>query len=1301
MPFLRLRRVTPAALPNHTRKTCDSIVAFVLTLLSSAACLHAASVHAADPDGDGLDSTLERKLLLTYPFGDQQVISTTATGAKIAAIADIDGDGKQDVIAAAYGSSTIAWYKGTGGANPTFGSPQVISSTATNVVALAVTDLNADGHPDIVAGYGSTGSYKVAWLRNGGTGAPGTWTSTIVSTAVNVVTSVAVADINADGKLDILSTSGLDYKVAYYPGSGGTSPTFGTQTLIASGSGVVNLPYSAVATDIDGDGDQDVFSVSFTDNKLAWYRNKFKDHPAGTFDAQAVISTSAQGPVHLAVADVNGDGFKDILVASSVSDTITWYRNLNTSTPSFGAAQEITNLAAEASAVAAADFDGDGDMDVVSSSDLDDTIAWYANPGGASPVTWTRHVITTNAVGASYVAVGDLNGDGAPDIVSTSSNDNKVAWYRNPATDPNIADTDGDGLSDGAEVNTYHTNPTRTDTDGDGLADGLEVNTLMTDPTLTDSDSDGLSDYYEVNLDGNPNNYTPGTDSDPNDPDTDNDGLFDGAEIIAGTGLFDNDSDNDGLLDGFEVSYGFNPLVGGEQGQDPDGDGLTNLQEQTHSTNPLLADTDGDGLDDAAEITAGTNPNDNDSDNDGLLDGFEVTYGFNPLAGGEQSLDSDSDGLTNLQEQTAGSNPHSTDSDGDGLADGLEVNTLGTNPAKTDTDNDGASDYAEVNRDGNPNNYTAGTDTNPKKADTDGDGLYDGFEITYGYNPLNGALNEQNLDSDSDGLINLLEQAAHTNPHVVDTDGDTISDAAELARVRTRPYEARNIISTSADSAMSVIAVDLDGDGDKDVISTSNFDDKVAWYENRLNEPTQDFGPERIISNTLNGASALDVGDLDGDGDIDIVAASPLDATVVWYRNRLNEASKDFQLMTPITTTASSVETVMIAKLNSDTTPDVVITYGSTITWFSNSGTGAFTAKPAITTLATDALAIADLDGDGNRDVVSTTSDSAYLSNYVVWFKNNGGTSPTFSTAKLVGQEDQSTVWPMDADFVATADINKDGKMDIVEASRGEDTIAWYQNSGGSNPTFGLQKDIAYIAAGMSALRVVDIDDDNDPDILTSRSTVDTVAWFENRVPASNGFGAEQVITNLADGVKSAFAADLDGDGAPDVLSASSLDDTIAWYRNPATNPALADSDGDGLADNVEINTYGTNPVNKDTDGDGLYDGFEVSYGFNPLLGGEQNLDPDNDGLTNLQEQAAGTNPLVANSGMAGDLAPRGAPDGVLNAADIVVMVRIVDGQLTATSTELAAGDLNSNGVIDSGDLTLLIRAVQGLITLP
>ena len=102
------------------------------------------------------------------------------------------------------------------------------------------------------------------------------------------------------------------------------------------------------------------------------------------------------------------------------------------------------------------------------------------------------------------------------------------------------------------------------------------------------------------------------------------------------------DSDGDGLLDGFEVDNGFDPATAGDETEDPDGDGLDNLGEQT----------------------AGTDPNDEDFDNDGLLDGFEVDNGFDPTGPDESAGDPDGDGLDNLAEQANGTDPNVDDTDG-------------------------------------------------------------------------------------------------------------------------------------------------------------------------------------------------------------------------------------------------------------------------------------------------------------------------------------------------------------------------------------------------------------------------------------------------------------------------------------------------------------------------------------------------------------------------------------------------------------------------------------------------------------
>jgi uncharacterized membrane protein YgcG len=168
------------------------------------------------------------------------------------------------------------------------------------------------------------------------------------------------------------------------------------------------------------------------------------------------------------------------------------------------------------------------------------------------------------------------------------------------------------------------------DPDMDGLTRSQEL-VLGTDPDDSDSDSDGIEDNFEV-LD---------LGTDPLDADTDGDGLDDGIDFAVADAL-DPDFDGDGLLDGEEFF--------------------------TYETDPGLDDTDGDSLDDFTEVDLGTDPNNPDSDGDGLDDGIEVDDGTDPL-----DTDTDGDGLSDDEEFILGSDPTEPDTDGDGFSDGDEI----------------------------------------------------------------------------------------------------------------------------------------------------------------------------------------------------------------------------------------------------------------------------------------------------------------------------------------------------------------------------------------------------------------------------------------------------------------------------------------------------------------------------------------------------------------------------------------------------------------------------------------------------
>ena len=146
-----------------------------------------------------------------------------------------------------------------------------------------------------------------------------------------------------------------------------------------------------------------------------------------TFAPEQIISTNVDYATSVYAIDLDSDGDNDVLSASFDDDKIAWYENNGSG--NFSAEQIISTNADGARAVYAIDIDGDGDNDVLSVSAYDDKIAWYKNNGSGN--FSTEQLISTNADGAWSVYAIDLDGDGDNDVLSASINDNKIAWYEN------------------------------------------------------------------------------------------------------------------------------------------------------------------------------------------------------------------------------------------------------------------------------------------------------------------------------------------------------------------------------------------------------------------------------------------------------------------------------------------------------------------------------------------------------------------------------------------------------------------------------------------------------------------------------------------------------------------------------------------------------------------------------------------------------------------------------------------------------------------------------------------------------
>ena len=116
------------------------------------------------------------------------------------------------------------------------------------------------------------------------------FTERVISTTADRARSVFATDLDGDGDTDVLSASREDHKIAWYESDGGSPPSFSERVISTTAYGA----YSVFATDVDGDGDTDVLSASYGDDKIAWYENDGGSPPTFT---ERVISTAADTTV--------------------------------------------------------------------------------------------------------------------------------------------------------------------------------------------------------------------------------------------------------------------------------------------------------------------------------------------------------------------------------------------------------------------------------------------------------------------------------------------------------------------------------------------------------------------------------------------------------------------------------------------------------------------------------------------------------------------------------------------------------------------------------------------------------------------------------------------------------------------------------------------------------------------------------------------------------------------------------------------------------------------------------------------
>ncbi len=850
---------------------------------------------------------------------------------------------------------------------------------------------------------------------------------TTIFTGASGSAQVFPADVNGDGAVDLVS-AWWDGTVRWHENDGNETPGF-THHIIASG--LWDVP-SVFAADMDGDGDTDLvvaepgelifngLNIELVGGRLRWFENL--DASPGSFVPNDIAAPSL-GRRSCFVADVNGDGFPDVI--SDVIGTSLWFESSGGSVPTFTPQIALGGLIHHA-----ADIDGDGDTDLLGESN---GAVWLENDGAAVP-TFAFNSIDVGQAQITGIFAADFNGDENTDLAISSVASPVAKWYESdgsvtPTFSPHdignyplaslfAADLDADGDRDLA------------------VASGTVVDLLQNDASdpgrfvlsASASTAGSMASVFATDLNG--------------------DGVTD---VVFGTGSAGTVNWSAGIPDP-------TPVVTNR----------TTSTQHASFASAFAAAASGHQL--RAGSLASTEA---DIDFMGLDVHLEASHDVAQPVGGMCVL-----------------------------ADGATFEVL-----PRETMSYGAAEV--LLREGAGSMSVAGALTAPAGATS--------LVIAESFESTRTGL----LQVGSGGSMDIV------GPERLDLRGGIVVEAGAF----------------------------LGGNGDIDV-------DPGAWSMDT-----------QVVSATMD-ANMVRAVDLDGDGDQDLVAGGG--SGLRWYENDgAFEPSFTEHVLPGVTHEVLSITT---GDMNGDGLMDILSTFGSTIAWHENDGQSppSFSVRVVEQGVVSgsQSICVGDADRDGDLDVFAA---APALVDHIRWYRNNGGSDPTFTANILDGDFyfprvvqfcvftplspapslvvadqfgeykifrrtidppyfiHQVTIPSVGHGSIGIADLDSDGDRDIIGIGSGR--IRWYEYSQFFEFTeHEVSSDHAFTTGGVNA---VDADMDGDLDLVCGYQTGDRIVIYESDGAMPPAFtrvvGAQA--GDAPGSTLSGFGSDLNGDGLVDAVS--------------------------------------------------------------------------------------------------------------------------------------------------------------------
>ncbi len=289
-------------------------------------------------------------------------------------VGDLDLDGFVDVVggSGANSGNTVIWNKNLGTAPLTW-ETFVIDNNINGVLSTQIADLNGDGHPDIIAA--AWESAQIAAYYSSGTN-PLTWQKQIIETGFLLAHEVYADDLNNDGNIDLIAAAAVSNEISVWLNQGG-NPIVWQKTVLSQNYAGARSVFSA---DLNNDGVKEVVGAGFDNNKISYW----KQIDFEPYWEEVVVTDDFIGAHRVRTYDIDNDGHLDILGEAYTSGKVAWWKNLGTEPLTFQK-YTIDDDFELSQDVIAADFNADNLLEVVSTSENTATMAIYyqtpTNPG--------------------------------------------------------------------------------------------------------------------------------------------------------------------------------------------------------------------------------------------------------------------------------------------------------------------------------------------------------------------------------------------------------------------------------------------------------------------------------------------------------------------------------------------------------------------------------------------------------------------------------------------------------------------------------------------------------------------------------------------------------------------------------------------------------------------------------------------------------------------------------------------------------------------------------------------------------